>query len=134
MKKLFIFLVMIFTIITVEAQSITTIESTDVSFNYGNNWSSWEKLNPFVKIMFSNNYLIVFSEEPQHYEILTQAKDTVINNTHMLIIQAIDSEKRNCQIFFALRENKQLELHIDYQNFQICYLIKQSGTLIFNKE
>lgn len=133
MKKLFIFLVMIFTIITVEAQSITTIESTDISFNYGNNWSSWEKLNPFVKIMFSNDYLIVFSEEPQHYELLTQAKDTVVDNTCMLIVQAIDSEKRNCQIFFALRENKQLELHICYKDVEICYLIKQPSTLIFGK-
>lgn len=134
MKKFFVLIgIMLTTFIgyTQIAEEVKIIEATSSSYKFGDDdWTEWKDLDESVKIMYNNSHLIVYEDEVLHFTLYTPLQDTVIDGTKLLMARALNDEEIDCNLYFALRENDQIEFHIDYA-FSFCYLVKQTKEIIF---
>lgn len=132
MKKLFIFLCLLFISEVVSAQ-VYKLRSTSLSIRYKEGsisktkWSEPEEASVLIVLNVDKDRVNIYSKEPQEYDIIkAYDKTTDSDGDDIYRFVCIDQDGVKCTMRFVRlnSRNGRLQLYIDYSNISWLYNVR----------
>ena len=128
MKKILFILMMLFTVTTVNAQSIATFLAH--SYAYANinqytgryNWSPWYQCQVRIIINLNTDVVDIYSRSPQHYMIIGLGQEGYDNDGgYQVVYPVVDQDGDIGSLRLRIEASGNSQLYIDFSNVAWVY-------------
>lgn len=122
MKKLFLFVVILFTTLSLSAES-SWAKANLAAFNSGNGYGEWQTCNLDIKIDTDQKVITIYSESLQVFYLQT-SKSAYYLDYEVLQCDAIDYDNKICKVYLYHYKDGSVFLELRYINLFYMYHIK----------
>lgn len=127
MKKIFVLLLLLFTVTFSYSQEIAKFRTTEAAFKLNEEWSDWISTRINIIFDFTNDKIIIYSKDIQVYKVLEELDPPYDATGRQIAFQVIDQDFAYGIIRLRIENNGNSQIYIDFKDISIVYNVKRTN-------